>query len=417
LPQKNLLSLLSENISYIYQNSPFYRKWLQAQNIVPADIVSTNDLKKLTTVSKKEFAENNFDFLCCPKEKIADYCTTSGTTGHPVVVALTLQDIKRLAENEARTFMLAKLSPKDVCMLMLTLDRQFMAGIAYYEGLKKLGIPCIRSGSVSPKTQLNNIIRFCPTALVAVPSFILKIIETAQTEKIELSTLSVKKIICIGEPIRNEFLLPNQLAQRITSAWNVQLFSTYASSEMQTAFSECEAGKGNHANENLMIAEILDEQGNEVPPGMVGELTVTTLGVEGMPLLRYRTGDLVFAIKERCSCGREEMRISPVLGRKNELIKFKGTTIFPASFHNLLQGMPAIQDYLIEAFNQEGRTDNIIIHIALQEWASISDLKQQVEENFKIHLRVLPQISICRPEELAHLRPAESRKNIRFIVR
>lgn len=388
---------------------------MQLQNINLDEIKSIDDFKKIKTVTKQQFAENNFNFLCCKKSEIADYCTTSGTTGKPIIIALTKSDIHRLAQNEAHTFQLAQLSSHDICMLMLTLDRQFMAGIAYYEGLKLLGIPCIRSGSVSPQTQLKNMLQFQPTALVAVPSFLLKIIETAKEENIDLAKLSVRKVICIGEPIRNEQLLANNLAQNILSEWNVQLYSTYASSEMQTAFSECEAGMGNHINPNLIFAEILDEAGNELPEGEVGELTITTLGVKGMPLLRYRTGDMVFAIRQKCTCGSNDMRISPVLARKNELLKFKGTTIYPISLHNILQSEKSITDYLIEAQNEEGRTIKITVYLVCNH--DDVTIQQSLQEKFKTHLRVTPEIAVCEQEQLNSLRPKEARKMTRFIVR
>lgn len=406
---------LQKAISYLSNKSPFYQQWIQTQKVLPLQILEVAHLSQLATVSKKDFAENNFDFLCCERQQIADYCTTSGTTGAPVTIALTPNDLLRLAHNEAHTFQLAQLSNSDICMLMLTLDRQFMAGIAYYEGLRLLGIPAVRSGSISPAAQLKNILQFKPSVLVAVPSFILKVINTAKEEGIDLATLSVKKIICIGEPIRTQNLEPNNLALQIAKQWNVQLFSTYASSEMQTAFSECTHGKGNHVNPQLIIAEVLDEQGNEVPNGSIGELTITTLGVEAMPLLRYRTGDMVFAIRETCACGSNAMRISPVLGRKNELLKYKGTSIFPAAIFNVLQSESAIQDYLIEAKNNEGRTDELLVHIVCAE--ANEQFKLHLENQCKAALRVTPEFQFSTAEKLAALRPAENRKIIRFIER
>lgn len=412
---KKSLQQLSDLITYLFQNSPFYQNWFKAQNISISDISSIEDLKKLRTVSKQDFAAHNMDFLCCNQNKIADFCTTSGTTGNAVMVPLTENDINRLAENEARTFTLAELNTSDVCMLMLTLDKQFMAGIAYYEGLRKLKIPAVRSGSVSPQTQLKNILQFKPTVLVAVPSFILKVIEESSAQGIEINSLSVKKIICIGEAIRDENLEPNNLAKNILANWNVQLFSTHASSEMQTAFSECTHGKGNHINSNLIIAEILDEKGNEVPNGDIGELTITTFGVEAMPLLRYRTGDIVFAIHETCECGSNEMRISPVLGRKNEMLKYKGTTIFPSSIFNVLQSQSFIKDFLVEAESKEGRTEKLVVNICCTE--QTENFKQNLENFFRTALRVTPEIKFCSESELAAMRPAENRKIQRFVTR
>src|SRR5690606_3508412 len=114
----------------------------------------------------------------------------------------------------------------------------------------------------------------------------------------------------------------NVLGKKITEYWNIQLYSTYASTEMQTAFTECHAGKGGHQQPDLIILEILDESGNQLPEGVYGEVTITTLGIEAMPLLRYRTGDIACYYQEPCRCGRHSKRLSPVIGRKQQMIKF-----------------------------------------------------------------------------------------------
>ena len=181
---------------------------------------------------------------------------------------------------------------------MLTLDRQFMAGMAYYSGIRKLGAGVVRVGPGVPSLQWETIERLKPTAIVAVPSFIIKLIQYAEDNDIDINRSSVKKAICIGENIRNERLEPNILNRKITEKWNIQLFSTYASTEMQTAFTECEAGKGGHLNPELLIVELLDDTGRQVAYGEPGEVTITTLGVEGMPLLRYKTGDICIAYNE-----------------------------------------------------------------------------------------------------------------------
>ena len=164
----------------------------------------------------------------------------------------------------------------DIYQLMLTLDRQFMAGMAYYSGIRKMGAGIIRLGPGVPAFQWETILRLKPTAIVAVPSFILKLIQFAKEHHIDINSSSVKKAICIGENIRNTDFSLNILGKRITEAWNIQLFSTYASTEMQTAFTECEAGKGGHLQPEFLIVELLDENNQPVAPGEPGEVTITT---------------------------------------------------------------------------------------------------------------------------------------------
>src|SRR5690606_33370084 len=158
-------------------------------------------------------------------------------------------------------FACANSTSEDIFQLMLTLDRQFMAGMAYYSGIRKMGAGVVRVGPGVPSLQWETIERLKPTAIVAVPSFIIKLIHYAEENGIDVNQSSVKKAICIGENIRDEHLVPNILAKKITGKWNIQLFSTYASTEMQTAFTECEAGRGGHLNPELLIVELLDEEG------------------------------------------------------------------------------------------------------------------------------------------------------------
>ncbi|HRG90443.1 MAG TPA: AMP-binding protein, partial [Chitinophagales bacterium] len=303
----------------------------------------------------------------------------------------------------------------DVYQLMLTLDRQFMAGMAYYLGIRKLGAGAVRVGPISPQMQWENIQRFRPTAIVAVPSFILKLIDYAQANGIDLNQSGIQRAVCIGEPVRHADLQPNTLAKRIGEKWNIALHSTYASTEMQTAFTECEHGKGGHHNPELLIVEILDDAGNQLKAGEFGEVTITSLGVEGMPLLRYRTGDICCYYDEPCACGRHTIRLSPVVGRKNQMIKYKGTTIFPPSIYDALSVVPEVKDYIVEVSKNDIGTDEIHIHISLN--GSIDVAEQKIKASLQSKLRVTPSLSFVSAQQLQSMRPAESRKPVMIIFR
>ncbi|KAK6021733.1 hypothetical protein OSTOST_12590, partial [Ostertagia ostertagi] len=135
----------------------------------------------------------------------------------------------------------------------------------------------------------------------------------------------------------------NVLGEKITQNWPIKLYGTYAATEMQTAFTDCSAGMGGHHQPDLIIIEILDNEGRQLPDGTPGEIVITTLGIEGMPLLRYRTGDMAILYAEPCSCGRHSKRLSHVTGRKQQMIKYKGTTLYP----------PAIFDMLNEGYREQ----------------------------------------------------------------
>jgi phenylacetate-CoA ligase len=403
-----------ELLNYLKSNSPYYQNLFNKHKIDIEQIRRLEDLILIPTTGKEDLQMHNDDFLCVPGSSVIEYTSTSGTLGSPVTIALTENDLQRLAYNEFKSFTCAGGSPDDIFQLMLTLDRQFMAGMAYYSGIRKLGAGIIRVGPGVPSLQWETIFRLKPTVLVAVPSFILKLIQYAADHKINPADSSVTKAICIGENIRQTDFSLNVLGRKITEAWNLKLFSTYASTEMQTAFTECEAGLGGHHEPELVIVEILNEQNEPVQKGEAGEVTITTLGVEGMPLLRYKTGDLCIAHDEQCVCGRHTLRLSPVIGRKKQMIKFKGTTLFAPALFDLLTGMEDITDFVAEVFSNEIGTDEVLLHLLPLKYSEESD--HRIRAYLQAKLRVTPHIRYVSAEELQKLQfPGEGRKAVRFV--
>ena len=405
---------LQDLLAYLNSNSPYYKKVFSQHQIDIEKIRQLEDLVFLPTTGKEDLQSFNDEFLCVPSSSVIEYTSTSGTLGSPVTIALTEKDLQRLAYNEYKSFTCAGGAPEDVFQLMLTLDRQFMAGMAYYSGIRKLGAGIIRVGPGVPFLQWETIFRLKPTVLVAVPSFILKLLQYAADHKIDPNASFVKKAICIGENIRQTDFSLNILGKKITESWKIQLFSTYASTEMQTAFTECEAGRGGHHQPDLVIVELLDEKDQPVQYGEAGEVTITTLGVEGMPLLRYKTGDLCIAHKETCTCGRHTMRLSPVIGRKKQMIKFKGTTLFAPALFDLLAGMEDIADFVAEIFSNEIGTDEVLLHLIPLNHSEESD--HRIRSYLQAKLRVIPQIRYVTAEELQKIQfPDAGRKPVKFI--
>ena len=405
---------LKDLMAYLSLNSPYYKKLFSEQGINPKSIETIDDLVKIPTTEKEDLQQFNADFLCVSRNKIIEYTATSGTVGSPVTIALTENDLKRLAYNEYCSFVCAHGSPLDVYQLMLTLDRQFMAGMAYYSGIRKLGAGVVRVGPGVPSLQWEVIERIKPSAIVAVPSFIVKLIQYAQEQQIDINQSSVKKAVCIGENIRNDDLSLNVLGKKISDAWDIQLFSTYASTEMQTAFTECIAGNGGHLNAELLIVEILDEAGNPVAEGVEGEVTITTLGIEGMPLLRYKTGDICKIYTAACSCGRNTVRLSPVLGRKKQMIKFKGTTLFAPALFEIIHKMDAIKEYVVEVCTNDIATDEVKLYLQIVDHSS--ENKNKIRAYIQAKLRVMPHIAFVTQEEMAKIQfPEGVRKPVKFI--
>lgn len=408
--QEEKLAFLLE---YLNKNSTYYQGVFKSNNIDINTIKTLEDLSNIPVTTKDELQKYNDDFLCVPKEEIIDYVTTSGTLGDPVTFALTDNDLERLAYNEAISFACAGVQKKDVVQLMTTIDRRFMAGLAYFLGVRKLGAGIIRVGAGIPELQWDSILKFKPTYLIAVPSFLLKLIEYAQRNAIDLNSCGVKGVVCIGEPLRNQDFSLNSLSQKIKAAWDIELYSTYASTEMNTAFTECEHQQGGHHHPELIIVEILDDNDQPISEG-VGELTITTLGVEGMPLLRFKTGDMVSAHYEPCKCGRNTMRLGPVIGRKKQMIKYKGTTLYPPAMDNILNDFSAIEGYIIEIYHNAIGTDEILIKIASNDTSN--KLLQRIKDHFRAKLRVAPKIEFHSRKDIDALRfPKMSRKPLNII--
>lgn len=407
-------SKLKEALVYLSEKSPFYQRLFKSNDIPISDIKTLEDLAKLPTTSKNDLQRFNNDFLCVPKSKIIDYVTTSGTLGEPVTFALTDKDLDRLAYNEAISFACAGITEHDTLQLMTTMDRRFMAGLAYFLGARQLGAGIIRLGAGVPELQWDSIQKFKPTYLVGVPSFLLKLIDYAKTHAIDLNQAGIKGVICIGEPIRNEDFSLNTLGQKINNDWNINLLSTYASTEMSTAFTECTAQKGGHHHPELIVVEILDEDDLPVNEGGVGELTITTLGVEGMPLLRFKTGDMVMAHTKPCDCGRNTLRLSPVIGRKQQMIKYKGTTLYPPAILNVLNDFKEIDAYVIEIDRNSFGYDDLLIKIA----TSIATEKSlhAIQEKFRTKLRVIPEIEFCDLATIHTLLQSETSRKARLVI-
>ncbi len=400
-----------ELLQYLETHSPFYQKLFKAAHIDIHRVALTD----LPTTSKEDLQLNNWDFLCVGKNKIAEYTATSGTLGTPVTIALTGNDLERLAYNEYCSFLNMGLSGADTIQLLLTLDKQFMAGMAYYQGASKLGAAVVRTGPGAPEMQLEVIKNLGVTTLVAVPSFLLKLIETAKEKGIDLNSLPTKKVLAIGESIYDSEWHKSILQERICQDWPLAIYSTYAATEMQTAFTACDAAAGLHANPELIIAEFLDEAGNPVAEGEIGEVTVTTLGVEGMPLLRYRTGDLCQHTTKSCACGRHSIRIGPVLGRKKQLIKYKGTSVYPSAIFEVLNKETWIDNYLVGIHQNSELQDEIRIQVVSRNGYS-QEVLSALKATFRAQLRVVPEIELINAASLSALQfPNGSRKQLKII--
>ena len=405
---------LHEAIDYAYTNSAFYRELFDSCKIRPADIRTIEDLRRLPVTTKQDLQLRNKDFLCVDSSQIVDYVTTSGTLGEPVVFALTENDLDRLGYNELSSFTMAGCSRNDIMQLMTTIDRRFMAGLAYWLGARALGMGVIRVGNGIPELQWNTINSIHPTVCMCVPSFLMKLIAFAEENGIDYRSCSLRKAICIGEALRQPDGNLTTLGSRIHEKWpELGLYSTYASTEMQASFTECSCHCGNHVPADLIIVEFLDDEGNPVAEGESGEVTITTLGVEGMPLVRFRTGDICIHYDSPCACGRNSTRLSSVIGRKGQMIKFKGTTLYPPALFDILDNIPEVKSYVVEVYTNSLGTDQVQIKLASDNHSE--SFVKQIKDIFRSKVRVAPDVVFEAPEIIAKMQmPPMSRKVVKF---
>jgi phenylacetate-CoA ligase len=395
--------LWSETFRYAKAHSPFYHEWFRGVNTMPP-------LGEVPPVDKTILSERNLDFLCVPRERVVEIVTTSGTTGRPLLWMLTEADAQRLALNEKISFECASLTAHDTVLVAVALDRCFIAGLAYTTGLRELGCASIRVGPSSATLILETIERVQPTAIIAVPSFLRHVADKARDAGFDLKNSPVAKAVCIGEPIRDSSFGLNASGGAIEEAWGARVYSTYGVTELANSLCECEAGTGGHLHDQQLHIEILDDAGNAVPDGEIGEVVATTFGVEAMPLIRYRTGDCAAIFREPCTCGRTTPRLGPILGRKNQKLKYKGASLFPAMLQGVLEQTVGVESFVIVARKESELSDSV--EVLVHGSVPVETLREALQARAKI----APQIRQATRAEIESWQlPPAARKRRTFV--
>jgi len=389
--------LLRRHLAYLADHSPFYRRRFAEAGVDPAAVVSLAGLHRLPFTDKADLGDHNEEFLCVPPDEIVDLCLTSGTTGQPVAMHQTRADLARLTYNEEISFRSAGIGAADRVLIAAAIDRCFMAGLAYFLGLARIGATVIRGGSSSVAMLEELAIRHRPTALVGVPTLLLVLADRLRARGVDPRMLGARRLVCIGEPVRAADLSLSPLGRRLRESWGAEVFGTYASTEMATSFADCEAGQGGHLHPELMLVEIVDEAGRPLPPGTPGEVVATPLQVTGMPLLRFKTGDIATVHDEPCPCGRHSWRLGPVLGRKAQMLKVRGATVYPPAIQGVLQELPEVRGHYIEVFDDFELSDRIRVVVGLDSPALDAE---EIAERLAARIRVKPEVVVVTPEEV-----------------
>jgi phenylacetate-CoA ligase len=399
---------------YAREHSLFYRQHLSQFGGAAGTPVPLDDIACVPAIDKSVLSQSPDAFLCVPPERVVDIVTTSGTTGAPLMCRLTEADLQRLALNEHHSFRSAGLTKADTVLLAVTLDRCFIAGMAYFLGLRRLGCGIVRSGPATPLLSLEMLQRARVTAMVGVPSSLLLLAEKVAEAGLDAAKLGVRKLICIGESIRNEDFSLNGPGKLLEERWQARVYSTYGNTELASSLCECDAGRGGHLHPELLHLEAVDEAGRPLPDGEAGEITATTFGVEAMPLIRYRTGDFAAIHREPCTCGRRTLRLGPIVGRASQKLKLKGTTVFPAALKAVLDSSPEVSAYVILARRDAKGADAVEVRFA--GGGNSNRTLRALRERFQGAVKVVPDLSRVSRARIEPLQMPQGARKRRYFV-
>lgn len=389
-------SLLKSHLQQALTTS-FYKKRYSEYGVDVQNIQSVQDLSCLPYTTREDLDEYPGAFGLQDKKLFRDYALTSGTTGEPVIVPYTVNDLNRLAFNEAVAFHGTGVTKEESVLLTVTLDRCFIAGIAYYSGVIFLGATAIRSGPGQPARQWHIINKLQPEVIVGVPTFLKALGQWAVENGVDIKKSSVHSLVTIGEPIRKPDHELSALGQDLENLWGAKIYSSYGATEFETAFCECREFVGGHVHPELMLVEIVDESGNICSDGVAGEVVVTPLGVEGFPLVRFKTGDIARMDSSPCKCGWNTPRLGPLEGRLSQRLKYKGTTFYPETVFHALQDFMHLQHAYIEVRSAAEGSDEITVVVGSDN--PTGDVSQ-IEEKLQAHLRVKPVVVIKGSDEV-----------------
>lgn len=386
--RKSIEIITNENfrnvLSYCMKNSKFYQDHFK--NVDLDKISGVKDIAKLPFTTKDEIADRSEDFLCVNESEIVEIATTSGSTGNPLMLKYTSGDLERLALNEYLAFHYAGITKDDRVMIAVTLDKCFIAGLAYYIGLNSIGAASVRVGPRSPEMLLKIAEVTSATAIVGVPTYLDKVYDLAIDQGRQKVLEKIKKLVCIGEPVKEKDLSLNAIGKRLKDKWNAQIYSTYGITELAISFCECTESRGGHIHPELIHVEIVDDDGNVLPHGVEGEVVATTFNVEGMPLIRFRTGDISFIVEEECGCGLKSLKLGPVTGRKKQKLKIKGTSVYPQMIINVMEQMEYVDRFVIIATSDTTLSDHIEVRCSLKkgEKKTIEEMRAKLKGNLKV---------------------------------
>lgn len=382
---KNIQSeRLRKIVGYVYENCPYYRKKLDDYGVSPIEINDINDIEKLPFTTKDDLRDTYpFGLFSVPIEKIKEIHVSSGTTGNPTVVGYTEEDIKLWSEVMARALCLAGARPGDRIQIAYGYGL-FTGGLGFHYGALEMGLTIIPTSAGQSKRQIKIMTDFKPRILACTPSYALYLGEIAKEMGLDPKKDGSWEIGIFGAEPWSE-----SIRTEIESTWNMLATDVYGLSEIigPGVAQECLFKDGLHLFWDVFYPEVIDiETGKPVKEGEKGELVITTLTKQGIPLLRYRTRDIVSITYEKCRCGRTTPRISKVTGRADDMIIVRGINVFPSQIEHVLLGIEGtLPHYQLVVDRKLGELDELEVLVEVDEKIFSDEIKKlkQLEEKIK----------------------------------
>ena len=383
------LASLQETVQRVYYKVPYYRAKMDEKGVKPQDIKTLKDLSKLPFTTKQDMRDTYpFGLFAVPQEEIVRIHASSGTTGKPTVVGYTQKDLETWTDCVSRIACMGGASSKDVAQICFGYG-MFTGALGLHYGLEKIGAAIVPSSTGNSEKQLMYMQDFKTSLLVATPSYALRLAEVARQNGIEPKTDLHIKIALVGSE-----LLTDALREEMQLAWgrDVLITSNYGMSELMGpgVSGECLEHCGMHINEDYFIPEIIDSQTGEVlPAGEKGELVITCIKKEGLPLIRYRTKDVTRLFYEPCACGRTTVRMENLSGRSDDMLKIRGVNVFPGQIEEVVLSEEELGPHYEIIVEREGYTDKLTVRVELnKETDSFAEL-QRIEATTRNKLKVV----------------------------
>lgn len=397
------LERLKNVVRHAYENVPFYRKRFDEIGLKPEHIVTLKDIEKIPFTTKDDLRDNYpYSLFAVPMKKIVRVHASSGTTGKPIVVGYTRQDMENWSESVARLIVAAGGTDEDIAQVVFGYG-MFTGGFGLHYGLEKVGITVVPASSGNSERQMMFMEDFGSTIIVGTPSYVLYLSEIAEEMGITKGRHKLKLGLFGGEGHTPE------MRAEIEKRWGILATENYGLSEIvgPGVSGECYCQCGMHINEDHYYPEIIEsDSGNTLGYGEKGELVLTTLTKEGIPMLRYRTKDITILDPEPCACGRSNVRMNKVLGRTDDMLIIKGVNVFPSQIESVLVGMEHIGPHYQIVVTKKGFMDEIEVHVELvdgnmlEKFSELEKLEKNIKHNLRTVLQIDAKVKLVEPKSI-----------------